>query len=83
LIKSKEFPEGELVSRKYTPISWIMDQGKLQLLVKVYYKNVHPNFPEGGKMTQYLNSLDLNSTIKIRGPFGRLSYLGDCLFKLK
>ena len=82
MIKTKENPNGEQVSRKYTPISWIMDEGKIELLIKVYYKNTHPNFPEGGKMSQYLASLDLGASLKIRGPFGRLSYFGDGLVKI-
>jgi len=53
------------------------------MLIKVYFKDVHPQFPEGGKMTQYLNDLELtNSAIKVRGPFGKLTYLGDGYFKI-
>jgi hypothetical protein len=82
LIKTKEKPEGEQVSRKYTPISWFLEQGKIELLIKVYYKDVNPNWPEGGKMSQYLASLDLESFINIRGPFGRFSYFGDGSVKI-
>jgi NAD(P)H-flavin reductase len=70
------------VSRKYTPVSVIFDQGKFDLLIKVYFRNVHPQFPEGGLMSQYLNELSLNSNIKVRGPFGKLQYLGDGHFKI-
>lgn len=66
-----------MISRKYTPISYILDKGKFDLLIKVYYKNVHPQFPEGGKLTQWLNDLPLGSTIDVRGAFGKLQYLGD------
>lgn len=59
-----------------------MQQGRLELLIKVYHKNVHPNFPNGGKMSQYLNDLPLHSTIMVRGPFGRLSYYGDGLVRI-
>ena len=82
LIKTKENPDGEIVSRKYTPISWMFDQGKFELMIKVYYKGIHPNFPEGGKMSQYLASMDLERTINIRGPFGRLTYFGDGIVKI-
>ena len=70
------------MSRKYTPVSWIFDEGKFELLVKVYHKNTHPNWPEGGKMSQYLAELELNSNITIRGPFGLLSYFGDGILKI-
>ena len=60
-----------------------MEQGKIELLVKVYYKDINPNWPEGGKMSQYLDSLELESLINIRGPFGRFSYHGNGLVNLK
>jgi cytochrome-b5 reductase len=52
-------------------------RGKFEMLIKVYNRDTHPNFPEGGKMSQYLNELEIGSTIKVRGPFGKLSYFGD------
>jgi cytochrome-b5 reductase len=70
------------VSRKYTPVSWIFDEGKFRLLIKVYFKNVHPQFPDGGKMSQYLNDLEIGESIKVRGPYGKLTYLGDGNFKI-
>lgn len=82
MIKTSENPEGERVSRKYTPVSWIFEEGKFKLLIKVYYKDVHPQFPEGGKMSQYLNDLPLESTIQVRGPFGKITYLGNGRFKI-
>lgn len=45
-------------------------------IVKVYFKDVHPKFPEGGKMSQHLESLSIGSTIEIRGPSGKLTYVG-------
>jgi hypothetical protein len=47
------------------------------MLIKVYFKNIHPNFPEGGKMSQHLNEIPLGDYINVRGPFGKLTYLGD------
>ena len=32
-------------------------QGDISNLLQVYHSNVHPKFPEGGKMTQHLESL--------------------------
>ena len=44
--------------------------------LQIYFKNVNPKFPEGGKMSQYLESLQLNETIDFRGPSGLLIYNG-------
>jgi NAD(P)H-flavin reductase len=52
-------------------------KGKFEMLIKVYFKNTHPNFPEGGKMSQFLNELALGDYITVRGPFGKLTYLSD------
>ena len=46
------------------------------ILCQVYFKNVHPKYPEGGKMCQYLDSLEIGDTVDIRGPAGKLTYLG-------
>lgn len=43
---------------------------------QVYFKNTHPKFPEGGKMSQYLESLKINDVIDFRGPSGLLVYKG-------
>lgn len=44
--------------------------------LQIYFKDVHPKFPGGGKMSQYLESLKLNDTIDFRGPSGLLIYKG-------
>jgi len=74
---------GSLVVRPYTPTSSDEDLGRMDLVVKVYHANVHPKFPEGGKMTQYLESLALGDTIDVRGPSGLLEYLGKGDFSIK
>jgi cytochrome-b5 reductase len=33
---------------------------------------VHPKFPEGGKMSQHLDSLKIGDKIEMRGPKGML-----------
>jgi len=45
-------------------------------LLQIYFKDVNPKFPEGGKMSQYLESLNLDETIDFRGPSGLLVYKG-------
>lgn len=44
------------------------------LAVKVYFKNVHPKFPDGGKMSQYLESMSIGDYMDVRGPNGLLIY---------
>lgn len=73
----------ELVIRAYTPVSCDDDKGFVDLVVKVYNKGVHPKFPEGGKMSQHLESLAIGDRIAFRGPSGRLQYLGDGKFSIK
>ncbi|KAI6213865.1 NADH-cytochrome b5 reductase 3 isoform X1 [Aphelenchoides besseyi] len=57
--------DGKLVVRPYTPISSDDDQGFVEFMIKVYFKNVHPKFPEGGKMSQHLESLNIDYGFKI------------------
>lgn len=45
-------------------------------LFQIYFKDINPKFPEGGKMSQYLESLRINDTIDFRGPSGLLVYKG-------
>lgn len=73
----------DLVIRSYTPVSSDEDEGHVDLVIKVYFKNVHPKFPDGGKMSQHLDSLKIGDTIDVRGPSGRLNYLGNGKFSIK
>jgi len=74
---------GELVIRPYTPTSSDDDLGYVDLVIKVYFPNVHPRFPDGGKMSQYLENMELGSTINFRGPSGNLVYGGGGQFIIK
>lgn len=67
---------GKLCIRAYTPISSDDDVGFLDLLIKIYFKNVHPKFPAGGLMSQYLEGLSLQDSIDIKGPLGHIEYHG-------
>jgi cytochrome-b5 reductase len=51
--------------------------------MQVYFKNVNPKFPEGGKMSQYLENMKLGDPIDVSGPSGRLVYLGKGKFAIK
>jgi hypothetical protein len=68
--------KGELVIRPYTPVTSNDEIGYFDLIIKVYKAGVNPRFPEGGKMSQYLDSLDIGDTIDVRGPDGKVCYLG-------
>ncbi|KAI4905837.1 hypothetical protein NFI96_014555 [Prochilodus magdalenae] len=75
--------DGSLVVRPYTPVSSDDDKGFVDLVVKIYYKNTHPKFPDGGKMSQYLDSLRIGDTIDFRGPSGLLVYQGKGVFAIR
>ncbi|XP_061466491.1 NADH-cytochrome b5 reductase 2 isoform X1 [Rhineura floridana] len=74
---------GNLVIRAYTPVSSDEVKGYVDLIIKVYYKNVHPKFPEGGKMSQHLDNMKIGDTIDFRGPNGLLVYNGSGKFSIK
>ncbi|OVA08942.1 Oxidoreductase [Macleaya cordata] len=68
--------DDKLCMRAYTPSSSVDEVGYFELVIKVYFKGVHPKFPNGGLMSQYLDSLTLGSTIEIKGPLGHIEYTG-------
>lgn len=68
--------EGKLCMRAYTPSSSIDEVGYFDLVVKIYFKNVHPKFPDGGLMSQHLDSLPIGAAIDIKGPLGHIEYTG-------
>ncbi|CCI45577.1 unnamed protein product [Albugo candida] len=76
-------PDGKVVMRSYTPVTSDDTLGYVDLVVKVYFKDVHPKFPLGGKMSQYLESLNFGDTIEVSGPKGKLTYLGKGKLKIK
>lgn len=73
----------ENVIRAYTPVSSDEDKGYVDLVIKVYARNVHPKFPNGGKMSQYVDSLKIGDTIAFRGPTGKLQYLNNGKFTVR
>ena len=75
--------DGKDIVRSYTPITSDDDRGTVDLMVKVYFPNVHPKFPDGGKMSQYLEKLRSGDTILVKGPTGRFEYLGRGKFRVK
>jgi cytochrome-b5 reductase len=66
----------KLEVRAYTPVTSDIDVGYFDLVIKVYFKGVHPKFPDGGKITQYLESLSIGDAIEVAGPKGTITYEG-------
>ena len=75
--------DGNLVMRSYIPIADDETTGHVDLLVKVYGRGVHPSFPDGGKMSQHLDSLSDGDSIEVRGPVGELVYKGHVPYNYK
>lgn len=74
---------GETVIRAYTPVSSDEDKGYVDLVIKIYARNVHPKFPNGGKMSQYVDNLKIGETIAFRGPTGKMQYTGNGIFAIR
>lgn len=51
--------------------------------MKVYFKDTHPKFLAGGKLSQYIDNMKIGDTIDFRGPSGKLEYLGYGVFSIK
>lgn len=68
--------DGKLCMRAYTPTSGVDEVGYFELVVKVYFKGVHPKFPNGGAMSQHLDSLPIGSDLDVKGPLGHIEYTG-------
>jgi len=73
---------GAAVMRQYSPMTDDSTLGHVDLLVKVYFAGVHPKFPEGGKMSQHLESMKIGDTIDVKGPIGEFIYRGLGSFSL-
>ncbi|CAD8200919.1 unnamed protein product [Paramecium pentaurelia] len=64
--------KGEIVDRAYTHI--FEDDGYFLIPIKIYRPNVHPQFPNGGELTPWLEKLDLHSELTIKRCVGKLFY---------
>jgi cytochrome-b5 reductase len=67
--------DGKRVLRRYAPISSQLDKGILELLVKAFRPS--PLYPAGGKMSQYLDRLEIGDYLDFRGPVGEFEYLSN------
>lgn len=75
--------DNELVIRAYTPVSSDDNVGHVDLVIKVYRRGVHSKFPNGGKMSQFVDDLQLGDRIAFKGPTGKLQYQGSGQFAIK
>lgn len=66
---------GKLVSRPYSPVSSNDDRGFVEFVIKVYPPNP-PQFPDGGILSQYMDTLKLGDEMDFRGPIGKIEYKG-------
>eukprot|EP00591_Stephanopyxis_turris_P009155 CAMPEP_0195509070 /NCGR_PEP_ID=MMETSP0794_2-20130614/2102_1 /TAXON_ID=515487 /ORGANISM="Stephanopyxis turris, Strain CCMP 815" /LENGTH=335 /DNA_ID=CAMNT_0040636191 /DNA_START=94 /DNA_END=1101 /DNA_ORIENTATION=+ len=69
--------------RSYTPTTGNETPGTVTFVIKVYKAGVHPKFPNGGKMSQHLDSLKIGDSVDMKGPKGHLTYLGQGNFTVK
>eukprot|EP01116_Phalansterium_solitarium_P020515 TRINITY_DN608_c0_g1_i1.p1 TRINITY_DN608_c0_g1~~TRINITY_DN608_c0_g1_i1.p1 ORF type:complete len:494 (+),score=81.24 TRINITY_DN608_c0_g1_i1:68-1549(+) len=68
-----------LVSRPYSPVRPVRtdeDDGTFDLVVKIYFAGESPAFPQGGKMSQHLESLKVGDKVLVKGPDGHVLYKG-------
>jgi len=56
------------VMRAYTPMGH--GTGYVDFVIKVYFANVHPKFPDGGLLTQHMESLQIGDELEFKGPMG-------------
>ncbi|UXI19236.1 hypothetical protein NH340_JMT05179 [Sarcoptes scabiei] len=75
--------QGKYISRSYTPVSSDDDRGYVDFVIKIYFANVHPKFPDGGKLTQFLERMKIGDKINLAGPNGNLIYKGLGKFSIK
>lgn len=75
--------DGKYVQRSYTPVSDNSSVGIVVIVVKIYKAGVHPKFPEGGKMSQHLDSLQIGDFVEMKGPKGHMEYLNGGKFTIK
>eukprot|EP00978_Attheya_sp_CCMP212_P046389 scaffold389736_cov55-Attheya_sp.AAC.1 len=70
--------DGETVMRRYTPISSNYDVGCVKFVIKAY--RPCERFPKGGKMSQYLDIIEIGDSVDFRGPVGEFEYLENGQF---
>lgn len=67
---------GKKFMRAYTPSSLNGTLGAVEFVIKIYFPNDNPRFPEGGQLTRYLNSVNVGDFVEVKGPMGHIKYEG-------
>jgi len=65
----------DVISRPYSPVSLENDKGYFDIAIKVY--KVNEQFPEGGKLSQFMNNLKVGDIVEFKGPIGKYKYMGN------
>lgn len=73
MIKVADPTNNEAIIRSYTPVSDTSMDGRMELLVKIYFPS---STVPGGKMTMALDALPLGADLECKGPTGQFEYLG-------
>ena len=66
---------GQPVIRPYTPVSPITEKGSVTFVIKLYRKC--EEFPDGGKMSAYLDTVEVGDKVTMEGPIGKIIYTGE------
>ena len=76
MIRLRDTVTNEAIIRSYTPISDASMNGRMEVLVKVYFDTPHV---KGGQMTKAMDALPLGHSVDFKGPIGKFEYLGKGL----
>ena len=71
------------VHRTYSPTSSNADVGHFEMVLKIYKGGVVDRFPDGGKVSQYLDSLPIGAKLDVAGPYGLVEYAGKGKFLIR
>lgn len=63
------------ICRSYTPIYVDSEKREIHFVIRIYKPT--EGFPDGGKMSLYLDSLKVNDTLNVSGPYGLIEYKGN------
>jgi nitrate reductase (NAD(P)H) len=73
MIRLRDPVTREMIIRSYTPISETLEQGFVDVLVKIYFDTKER---KGGKMSQAIDQLPVGHPIEFKGPIGKFEYKG-------
>jgi cytochrome-b5 reductase len=85
--RTRQLP-GVCINLMYRCVTWLFPRsddevGYVDFVIKVYFKDVNPRFPNGGKMSQHLNDMKIGDKIGAIGPKGNMTYLGRGRLELR